>query len=180
MVQFNRLVKQKHKFSSTIKLISNRKCIHFKEYLNNKTILTWTSGTVSSVSTVANTCERPSSICASSIGVTIVSVQSTLIIIYKEKSLLLLYPSSFTTNWKRKMGAFIIVRQVCIGEGHCHKRLNNIKWYFSPEQLVPFPVNPLLQAHVNDPAVFVQAALLSQLWVLREHSSLSKWKNDKI
>ena len=88
MVQFNRLVKQKHKFSSTIKLISNRKCIHSKEYLKTK--------------------------------------------------------------------------------------------LFLPEQLVPFPVYPLLQAHVNDPAVFVQVALLSQLWVLREPSSLSKWEKDKI
>ena len=51
---------------------------------------------------------------------------------------------------------------------------------FLPEQEVPFPVNPVLQAHVNDPAVFVQAALLSQLWVLREHSSLSKLEKDKI
>ena len=51
---------------------------------------------------------------------------------------------------------------------------------FLPEQEVPFPVNPVLQAHVNDPAVFVQAALLSQLWVFREHSSLSKRKKDKI
>ncbi len=33
---------------------------------------------------------------------------------------------------------------------------------------------PVLQAHVKDPSVFVQAALVSQLWVLREHSSLSK------
>ena len=41
-------------------------------------------------------------------------------------------------------------------------------------------MNPLLQAHVNDPAVFVQAALLSQSWVLREHSSLSKLEKDKI
>ena len=35
---------------------------------------------------------------------------------------------------------------------------------------------PVLQAHVNDPAVFVQAALLSQLWVFRVHSLLSKRK----
>ena len=45
---------------------------------------------------------------------------------------------------------------------------------FLPEQEVPFPVYPVLQAHVKDPSVFVQAALASQLWVLREHSSLSK------
>ena len=51
---------------------------------------------------------------------------------------------------------------------------------FLPEQEVPFPVYPVLQAHVNDPAVFVQAALLSQLWVFREHSSLSKKKHYKI
>ncbi len=51
---------------------------------------------------------------------------------------------------------------------------------FLPEQEVPFPVYPVLQVHVNDPAVFVQAALLSQLWVFREHSSLSKEKKNKI
>ncbi len=51
---------------------------------------------------------------------------------------------------------------------------------FLPEQEVPFPVNPVLQLHANDPGVFVQAALVSQLWVFREHSSLSKRKKDKI
>ncbi len=38
----------------------------------------------------------------------------------------------------------------------------------------------MLQTNVNDPAVFEKAALLSQLWVLREHSSLSERKKDKI
>ncbi len=33
---------------------------------------------------------------------------------------------------------------------------------FIPEQEVPFPVYPVLQAHMNDPALFVQVALLSQ------------------
>ena len=51
---------------------------------------------------------------------------------------------------------------------------------FLPEQEVPFPVYPVLQAHVNDPAVFVQVALLSQSWVFKEHSLLSKEKKKEI
>ena len=43
-----------------------------------------------------------------------------------------------------------------------------------PVHSIPLPVNPELQAHVNDPTVFVQAAFLSQLSVLRVHSLLSK------
>ena len=50
---------------------------------------------------------------------------------------------------------------------------------FLPEQEVPFPVYPVLQAHVNDPAVFVQVALISQPWVFREHSLLSKEKKKR-
>ncbi len=37
----------------------------------------------------------------------------------------------------------------------------------------------MLQVHEYDPTVFVQAALLLQLWVLREHSLLSKKEKDK-
>ncbi len=39
---------------------------------------------------------------------------------------------------------------------------------------VPGPVNPLLHAQVNEPAVFVQSALVSQLSVPAVHSSSSK------
>ena len=38
----------------------------------------------------------------------------------------------------------------------------------------PFPVYPLLHLHVKLPTVLVQAALLSQLSVLVEHSSMSR------
>ena len=50
---------------------------------------------------------------------------------------------------------------------------------FLPEQEVPFPVYPVLQAQMNDAAVFVQVALLSQSWVFREHSLLSKEKKKR-
>ena len=41
--------------------------------------------------------------------------------------------------------------------------------------MTPLPVNPVLQAHVNDPIVFTQAALTSQLLpVAAAHSSASK------
>ncbi len=42
-----------------------------------------------------------------------------------------------------------------------------------PVQLVPSPVNPLLQAHVKLPGVFVQAALASQLVEHDEEHSLT-------
>lgn len=46
-----------------------------------------------------------------------------------------------------------------------------------PVQEVPSPENPLLQAHVNDPGILVQAALASQLFVPLVHSSISvKWE----
>ena len=38
----------------------------------------------------------------------------------------------------------------------------------------PFLVYPVLHIHVKLPAVLIQAALVSQLWVLVEHSSMSK------
>ena len=40
----------------------------------------------------------------------------------------------------------------------------------------PFPINPLLQVHVKLPTVLVQLALVSQLSVLVEHSSMSRTK----
>ena len=40
-------------------------------------------------------------------------------------------------------------------------------------QDVPFPVYPELQEQLNDPAVFVQAALAAQLCALPVHSSSS-------
>jgi hypothetical protein len=43
-----------------------------------------------------------------------------------------------------------------------------------PVQVVPSPEKPELHAQVNDPAVFVQAALVSQLSVLRVHSLSSE------
>ena len=45
-----------------------------------------------------------------------------------------------------------------------------------PVHVTPLPLNPVLQAQVNDPSVLVHVALLSQLWVPRVHSLLSvKW-----
>ena len=38
---------------------------------------------------------------------------------------------------------------------------------------------PGLQEQLNDPAVLVQIALLSQLWVELTHSSISKGVNEK-
>ena len=38
---------------------------------------------------------------------------------------------------------------------------------------IPSPLQPTLQAQVKDPSVFVQLALLSQLWLLSVHSSAS-------
>ena len=38
----------------------------------------------------------------------------------------------------------------------------------------PFPVYPVLHVQMKLPAVLVQVALASQLWVLVEHSSMSK------
>ena len=43
-----------------------------------------------------------------------------------------------------------------------------------PEHVTPSPENPLLQAHVNEPTVLVQAAFVSQLSVLAVHSSISR------
>ena len=45
---------------------------------------------------------------------------------------------------------------------------------YKPVHDCPFPVNPLLHVHVKLPAVLAQAALLSQLSVLLEHSLMSK------
>jgi hypothetical protein len=43
-----------------------------------------------------------------------------------------------------------------------------------PVQTTPFPLNPVLQAQVNAPFVFVQRAfILSQLWVFVVHSFIS-------
>ena len=39
-------------------------------------------------------------------------------------------------------------------------------------QIVPFPVCPALQTHVNDPSLSVQVALIAQLWDGTEHSSI--------
>ena len=38
----------------------------------------------------------------------------------------------------------------------------------------PFPLNPVLHVHVKLPAVLVQVALVSQLSVSVEHSSMSR------
>ena len=44
-----------------------------------------------------------------------------------------------------------------------------------PWQMCPSPVNPGLQAQLNDPAVFLQVALsLLQLWVSLTHSLMSE------
>lgn len=42
-----------------------------------------------------------------------------------------------------------------------------------PSQSVPFPRNPESQSHLKEPTVFVHKALLWQLWLPVEHSSIS-------
>ena len=48
-----------------------------------------------------------------------------------------------------------------------------------PVQLRPFPTYPALHVQVNDPAVFRQTALASQLWAFVEHSFMSINKTAK-
>ena len=54
----------------------------------------------------------------------------------------------------------------------------NGEWKFFreniPKHVVPFPVNPFLQKQVKEPSVLVQVAFVWQLWVPKEHSSLSR------
>ena len=44
---------------------------------------------------------------------------------------------------------------------------------YTPSHVTPFPVYPSLQAHVKEPGVLVQVALVWQLLVFSVHSSTS-------
>ena len=48
---------------------------------------------------------------------------------------------------------------------------------YLPVQVTPSPVQPELQAHLNDPMVFVQVACAWQLSVSLAHSLISKDKS---
>ena len=60
----------------------------------------------------------------------------------------------------------------------------NFKWSticpikHKPVHDCPFPTYPVLHVHEKLPALLVQVALVSQLWVLVEHSSMSKGFNE--
>ena len=53
------------------------------------------------------------------------------------------------------------------------KRLSKTEIFDLPVQFTPFPEKPFLQAHVNDPIVFVHVALSWQLCVVSAHSLTS-------
>ena len=71
---------------------------------------------------------------------------------------------------KKLVGYLFIKREIVLVL--CERKV-----FYLPRQLRPFPLQPVLHAHVYDPAVFVHVAWAWQLWRFRVHSSISEDKD---
>ena len=158
-----------------------------------KHVITRAIASISRVSRLTGAIMRTLSIIAESIDVTVMIVARTLVNIFEEKP----------PKWEKLVPLIIIFTKVQGRHTHTKKNKGykktqlylqrfdlhyNIKpsVYFSriyeetknknmllPVQLLPSPEYPGLQVQLWDPSVLLHTALMSQLWVLIIHSSLS-------